>query len=115
MRQVTSLRAEDTLAVTDWLPASGLPARVVWGEADLFQKAAYGRRLASDLGPSLQTLPRGKHFTPEDHPEIILRPAARAVVGGAARHALGSDRDRGQRQEVEHGGAGRSRGWTSAR
>ena len=71
MRQVSALRVEDTLAIADQLPALGLPARVVWGEADQFQKVEYGRRLAADLGTTLQTIPGGKHFTPEDHPDAI--------------------------------------------
>jgi pimeloyl-ACP methyl ester carboxylesterase len=58
MRQVTALRTADT-------------ARVVWGEADRFQKVTYGRRLAADLGTTLQTIPGGKHFTPEDHHDRI--------------------------------------------
>lgn len=71
MRQVSALNAQDTLAVADRLPALGLPARVVWGEADQFQKVEYGRRLADDLGTDLQPIRGGKHFTPEDHPEAI--------------------------------------------
>ena len=71
MRQVSALRVEDTLAIADQLPALGLPARVVWGEADQFQKVEYGRRLAADIGTTLQTIPGGKHFTPEDHPDAI--------------------------------------------
>ncbi len=71
MRQVRSLRVEDTLAIAERLPSLGLPARVVWGEADQFQKIDYGRRLATDLGTILQPIRGGKHFTPEDHPEII--------------------------------------------
>jgi pimeloyl-ACP methyl ester carboxylesterase len=71
MRQVSALDVQDTLAVADRLPALGLPARVVWGDADGFQKVAYGRRLADDLGTRLQTIRGGRHFTPEDHPEVI--------------------------------------------
>jgi pimeloyl-ACP methyl ester carboxylesterase len=71
MRQVSALRVEDTLAISDQLPSLGLPARVVWGEADRFQKVEYGRRLAADLGTTLQPIPGGKHFTPEDHPEVL--------------------------------------------
>jgi pimeloyl-ACP methyl ester carboxylesterase len=71
MRQVSALRVEDTIAVADQLPSLGLPARVVWGEADQFQKVEYGRRLAADLGTTLQPIPGGKHFTPEDHPEVV--------------------------------------------
>ncbi len=71
MRQVSALTNIDTLAVADRLPSLGLPARVVWGEADRFQKLTYGRRLAAALGTTLQTIPGGKHFTPEDHPHRI--------------------------------------------
>lgn len=71
MRQVSALDVRDTLAVADRLPDLGLPARVVWGEADGFQKVGYGRRLASDLGTELRTIRGGRHFTPEDHPGEI--------------------------------------------
>ncbi|TFV59561.1 alpha/beta fold hydrolase [Geodermatophilus sp. DF01-2] len=71
MRQVSSLRVEDTLAISDRLPSLGLPARVVWGEADGFQKVGYGERLARDLGTTLRRIPGGRHFTPEDHPDVI--------------------------------------------
>lgn len=71
MRQVSSLRVEDTLAIADQLPSIQLPARVVWGAADPFQKIEYGRRLATDLGTTVQPIPGGKHFTPEDHPETL--------------------------------------------
>ena len=71
MRQVGALRVEDTLAVSDQLPSLDLPARVMWGDADRFQKVEYGRRLAADLGTTLQPIRGGKHFTPEDHPDRI--------------------------------------------
>ena len=71
IRQVRSLNVYDTLAVRDQLPRLDLPARVVWGVADQFQKARYGERFARDLGTTLQRIPGGKHFTPEDHPEVL--------------------------------------------
>lgn len=71
MRQVSALDPQDTLAVVPRLPTLGLPARVVWGAADRFQKVDYGRRLAADLGAELDLIRGGKHFTPEDHPERI--------------------------------------------
>ncbi len=71
MRQVSALRTEDTLEIAGLLPAMGLPARVVWGEADQFQKVTYGQRLAADLGTSLRPIQGGKHFTPEDHPDVV--------------------------------------------
>lgn len=74
MRQVTSLDVQDTIAVADGLPSLGLPARVVWGDADRFQKVAYGERLAAALGTPLTRIAGGKHFTPEDHPAAVARP-----------------------------------------
>ncbi len=71
MRQMSALDVADTLAVSDRLASLGLPARVVWGEADQFQKIEYGERLARDLGAELHRIPGGKHFVPEDHPEAI--------------------------------------------
>ena len=71
IRQVKFLDVNDTLAVADALPSLDVPARVVWGAADQFQKIGYGRRLAQDLGAPVRRVPGGKHFTPEDHPWII--------------------------------------------
>jgi pimeloyl-ACP methyl ester carboxylesterase len=71
VRQVSALNVRDTLAVGDQLASLGLPARVVWGTADQFQKLHYGERLAADLGTALTRIEGGKHFTPEDHPDII--------------------------------------------
>jgi pimeloyl-ACP methyl ester carboxylesterase len=70
-RQVRALDVQDTLAVQDRLPALHVPARVVWGVADQFQKVKYGERFARDLGTTLRRIEDGKHFTPEDHPEVI--------------------------------------------
>jgi pimeloyl-ACP methyl ester carboxylesterase len=91
MRQVSALDVEDTLAVADELPTLGLPARVVWGDADRFQKVEYGRRLAADLGTTLQTITGGKHFTPEDHPEVIA-----AAIDELLSARPGPETDRGQ-------------------
>ncbi len=70
-RQVTALDVRDTIAVQDRLPSLRVPARVVWGVADQFQKAEYGERFARDLGTTLRRIEGGKHFTPEDHPDVI--------------------------------------------
>jgi pimeloyl-ACP methyl ester carboxylesterase len=71
MRQVESLDVADTLNVSGKLSTIGLPAHIVWGAADHFQKLQFGRRLAADLGAQLTPIPGGKHFTPEDHPTEI--------------------------------------------
>lgn len=71
MHQVIPLTSQDTKDVSDRLHTLGLPARVVWGEADGFQKIEFGERLAAELGCELIRIPKGKHFTPEDHPETL--------------------------------------------
>jgi pimeloyl-ACP methyl ester carboxylesterase len=73
-RQVNSLNVNDTLAVAGQIPSlSGKPARIVWGVADQFQKAEYGERFARDLGVTMSRIDGGKHFTPEDHPDVIAQ------------------------------------------
>jgi pimeloyl-ACP methyl ester carboxylesterase len=73
VRQVRSLDVHDTLAVQDQLSEIGVPAQIVWGAADQFQKLRYGERLARDLDAPLHRIEGGKHFTPEDHPDEIAR------------------------------------------
>lgn len=81
IRQIRSLRTEDTLAVAGRLPTLRLPARVVWGAADQFQKVRFGERLAADLGAPLDRLEGARHFVPEDHPEAVAE-AVTAVLAG---------------------------------
>ena len=70
-RQVACLDVHDTLAVQDALPTLKVPARIVWGVADPFQKLKYGERFARDLGTTVQRIEGGRHFTPEDHPDVV--------------------------------------------
>jgi pimeloyl-ACP methyl ester carboxylesterase len=70
-RQVAALDVADTLAVQDGLLRLQLPSRVVWGVNDPFQKIEYGERFARDLGTTVQRIEGGKHFTPEDAPDVI--------------------------------------------
>ena len=83
-RQVRALDVRDTLAVQDRLPALGVPARVVWGVADQFQKVEYGERFAHDLGTSVRRIEGGKHFTPEDHPDVVAEEVRSLVAEVAA-------------------------------
>lgn len=69
IRQARSLRTNDTLEIASQLQGLRMPAALVWGAADRFQKIGYGRRLARDLGASLDEVKDGKHFVPEDHPD----------------------------------------------
>ncbi len=71
IRQARALDVTDTLAIADEIPRLDVPARIVWGAADSFQKIGYGYRLAYDLQAPLDRIEGGKHFTPEDHPDRI--------------------------------------------
>ncbi len=84
-RQVSALDVQDTIAVQDRLPALGVPARVVWGVADQFQKLEYGERFARDLGAPLRRIEGGKHFTPEDHPDVVAEEIRGLAADVAAR------------------------------
>ena len=70
-RQVQALDVRDTLAVQDALPTLDVPARIVWGAADAFQEVLYGERFARDLRAPLRRIEGGKHFVPEDHPDVL--------------------------------------------
>jgi pimeloyl-ACP methyl ester carboxylesterase len=71
IRQVRSLNVNDTLAIADQIPNLDVPARLVWGAADQFQKIGYGYRLAYELKAPIERIEGGKHFVPEDHPERV--------------------------------------------
>jgi pimeloyl-ACP methyl ester carboxylesterase len=90
VRQVQALDVQDTLAVADRLPDLDLAARIVWGEADQFQKLEYGERLARDLRAPLRCIPGGKHFTPEDHPDVIAEEIGALLDGLPDRSEEGS-------------------------
>ncbi len=81
-RQIRSLDVGDTLAVADGLRNLNVPARVVWGTADRFQKIEYGERFARDLRTSVTRIPGGKHFVPEDHADAVAE-AVNDVVARA--------------------------------
>lgn len=90
IRQVRSLDVRDTLAVEQELPKLKVPARIVWGAADQFQKLEYGERFARDLGAPLRPIPGGKHFTPEDHPQIVAE-----AINDLVREVAAVEGDRG--------------------
>lgn len=71
VRQIRSLNTQDTLEIAGKLPSLDIPAAVVWGAADRFQKISYGRRLSRDLGATIDEIEGGKHFVPEDHPDRV--------------------------------------------
>jgi pimeloyl-ACP methyl ester carboxylesterase len=81
VRQVRSLNVQDTLAVAGRIPDLDLPAHIVWGAADRFQRIGYGYRLAYELKAPLDRIEEGKHFVPEDHPKRSPRPRATCWPG----------------------------------
>ncbi len=83
VRQIRSLRTADTLAVADALATVRIPAQVVWGAADRFQKLRYGERLAADLNAPLVHLDTARHFVPEDHPEAVAHAVTEVVAATA--------------------------------
>ena len=87
VRQIRSLDGRDTLEVAHRISSIRVPARVVWGASDQFQKVPYGERLAADLQTPLHRIEGGKHFTPEDHPDVIagaINEVIREVVSDRA-------------------------------
>lgn len=88
IRQIEQLKTSDTLAVADALPRLGIPARIAWGDGDQFQKIEYGERFARDLDAPLRRIPGSKHFTPEDHPEIVAEEIMKLTE--EARHLSGT-------------------------
>ncbi len=61
----------DTLALANEVPRLRVPARIVRGAANQFRKFSYGERLARDRHTPLARIEGGKHFTPEDRPNIF--------------------------------------------
>ena len=82
VRQIRSLDVADTLAVQGDIARLDVPARVVWGVDDQFQKVEYGERFAWDLDTELRRIEGGKHFTPEDHADVVAD-AVNELVAGA--------------------------------
>lgn len=90
VRQVEALDVNDTLAIADQLPSLNIPARLAWGDADQFQKIGYAERFSRDLGAPLRRISGGKHFTPEDHSQVIaeeIMALVRSVEAGEASSA----------------------------
>ncbi|MBU2534241.1 MAG: alpha/beta hydrolase [Alphaproteobacteria bacterium] len=88
IRQVRSLDVNDTLSVSDRLKGLQVPACIVWGAADPFQKIKYGERFARDLSAPLERIATGKHFTPEDHPDAVANGIERVLQHVANRQTL---------------------------
>jgi pimeloyl-ACP methyl ester carboxylesterase len=72
VHQLMSLNTDDTNAIAEKLRELKIPARIVWALSDPLSIQS-GERLARDLDAPLLKIKAGKHFTPEDHPEILVQ------------------------------------------
>lgn len=92
-RQVSASDVRDTLAVQDRLSTLDVPARVVWGVTNQFQKIAYGERFARDLRTAVRRIEGGKHGRESAVPRHA-RPS-RGRSGGREHPAVDVDGRRG--------------------
>ena len=88
--QLRHFHARDTLAVAPELPRLQLdvPVRVVWGEDDPLGLPS-AEQIAADLRAPLRIIPGGRHFTIEDHPDVIAA-EVKAVLNEVGRPTLAS-------------------------
>jgi pimeloyl-ACP methyl ester carboxylesterase len=82
--QLEHLRASDTRRIAAALRPTGAPALVVWGGRDPLGLAS-ARRLAERIGAELRVIPGARHFTPEDHPDVVAGAVLHAMAGRRAR------------------------------
>lgn len=73
VRQACALDLRDTRNVINAVRRLGVPTRVIWGARDHLLPVAYGFRFARDLDATFDYIFKGRHFTPEDHPEVVAR------------------------------------------
>ena len=66
VRQVEALNAQDTVQITNQLSQLEMPARIVWGASDPFQRLEYAHRLSTMIRAPLDAVDGAKHYLPED-------------------------------------------------
>ncbi len=71
VQQACALDLRDTRHVIARLQRLNSPMRVVWGAKDRFLPVEYGFRFARDLDATFQYIFKGRHFTPEDNPQVV--------------------------------------------
>lgn len=78
MEHLLALDPADTAVLEPRLRDVLAPTAIVWGAHDPFLPVSIGRRLESEIpGATLDVLPDGRHFTPEEAPERVA-----AVIEG---------------------------------
>jgi pimeloyl-ACP methyl ester carboxylesterase len=78
--QARHLHLRDTRNVIAALQRLELPMRIVWGAEDRFVPVRYGFRFARDLDATFEYIFNGRHFTPEDYPQLVVRAINVVVV-----------------------------------
>jgi pimeloyl-ACP methyl ester carboxylesterase len=72
---LTHLRSLDTTETAELEPelaSIAIPTAIVWGQHDGILPLSIGRRLQAMIpGASLDVIPGGRHFTPEEAPRVI--------------------------------------------
>ena len=77
VEHLLALDPAETQALAPRLKDIVAPTAIVWGAHDPFLPVSIGRRLESEIpGATLEVLPDGRHFTPEESPERVA-----AVIG----------------------------------
>ena len=72
-RNVEALDARHTAAIADDLGSIDVPAHVVWGASDPYQKPEWARRLRDAIpGATLRLIDAG-HFVPWERPEELAK------------------------------------------
>jgi pimeloyl-ACP methyl ester carboxylesterase len=77
MEHLLALDPADTASIEPRLRDVLAPTAIVWGAHDPFLPVTIARRLEGEIpGATLEVLPDGRHFTPEEAPERVA-----AVIG----------------------------------
>lgn len=72
VRNAAALNTNLTTEITPLLPRLDIPALILWGEDDLFQRIEYGERLARDIpNAQLVRIADARHFVMLDQPEQV--------------------------------------------
>lgn len=69
--QARHLHLRDTRNVIAALRRLTVPIHIVWGAGDRTLPVRYGFRFARDLDATFEYIFKGRHFTPEDQPEVV--------------------------------------------
>lgn len=86
--QARCMNTGDTEAIAARLPLTPtMPVQLVWGDQDPLSLASAERLAARLSAPAMRRIPGGRHFNPEDHPDIVADEIRRMI----ARVAQGPD------------------------